>query len=192
MRSSCSGPHGHVEPARLKRAVDFIEAHLHRSITLSEITGRRRVFRAAPCTSTSRTHRGVSPMRYLHDARFARVRADLLRARHGQKASRRSRWNGASATSDASRSSYRNRFGETPSQTAPARAARAEAERRGARARVPSGRSEAPHLTRLRRRLDKTKWFSMAIECWTALSPRWRNRAARAAGAARRARTASP
>jgi len=108
-------PHGHVDPARLKRAVDFIEAHLHRSITLSEITAVAGV-PGRTLHQHFKDHRGVSPMRYLHDARFARVRADLLRGDTDESVTQIAmKWGfrhlGRFAVG------YRDRFGETPSQT---------------------------------------------------------------------------
>ena len=108
-------PHGEVDPARLKRAVDFIEAHLERPITLSDITAASGV-PGRTLHQHFKDHRGVSPMRYLHDARFARARADLLRADTDESVTRIAmKWGfrhlGRFAVG------YRYRFGETPSQT---------------------------------------------------------------------------
>ena len=108
-------PHGQVDPARLKRAVDYIEAHLHRPITLSDITAASGV-PGRTLHQHFKDHRGVSPIRYLHDARFARVREDLLRADTDESVTQIAmKWGfrhlGRFAVG------YRNRFGETPSQT---------------------------------------------------------------------------
>ena len=108
-------PHGQVDPARLKRAVDYIEAHLHRPITLSDITAASGV-PGRTLHQHFKDHRGVSPMRYLHDARFARVREDLLRADTAESVTQIAmKWGfrhlGRFAVG------YRKRFGETPSQT---------------------------------------------------------------------------
>jgi len=108
-------PHGHVDPANLKRAVDFIEAHLHQSITLSEITAVAGI-PGRTLHQHFKDHRGVSPMRYLQDARFARVREELLRGKSDESVTRIAlKWGfrhmGRFAVG------YRDRFGETPSQT---------------------------------------------------------------------------
>ena len=108
-------PRGHVDPANLKRAVDFIQAHLHRSVTLADITAAAGV-PGRTLHQHFKDHRGVSPMRYLHDARFARAREELLRAQTDESVTQiAAKWGfrhlGRFAVS------YRDRFGETPSQT---------------------------------------------------------------------------
>jgi transcriptional regulator GlxA family with amidase domain len=99
----------------VKRAVDFIEAHLHLPITLADITAATGV-PGRTLQQHFKDHRGVSPMRYLHDARFVRAREALLRAEADQSVTQIAmRWGfyhlGRFAVG------YRKRFGETPSQT---------------------------------------------------------------------------
>jgi AraC-like DNA-binding protein len=101
-------------PGSVKRAIDFIEAHLHLPVTLADISAASGV-PGRTLLQHFKDHRGMSPMRYLRDARFARVRDALMRAE------------GRSITQVASEFGfahlgrfavdYRERFGETPSQT---------------------------------------------------------------------------
>jgi transcriptional regulator GlxA family with amidase domain len=88
---------------------------LHLAITLSDITAASGI-PGRTLHQHFKSHRGVSPMRYLQDARFARVREELLRAETGENVTQIAlKWGfrhlGRFAVS------YRDRFGETPSQT---------------------------------------------------------------------------
>jgi len=104
-----------IAPANVKRAIDFIEANLQRSITLADITSAS----GAPGRTLMqhfKNHRGVSPMRYLRDARFARAREALIRPEEGDNVTQIAMaWGfghlGRFATE------YRKRFGEAPSAT---------------------------------------------------------------------------
>ena len=103
-----------VDPANVKRAIDFIEAHLREPITLGDIT-RAAGVPGRTLLQNFRDHRGTSPMRYLRDARFVRVREDLSRAPERSITRVAMLWGfyhlGRFAVE------YRKRFGETPSQT---------------------------------------------------------------------------
>lgn len=102
-----------VDPANVKRAIDFIEAHLREPITLTDIT-RASGVPGRTLLQNFKDHRGTSPMRYLRDARFARVREELARAQDSvtQVAMRWGFYHLGRFAVD-----YRKRFGETPSQT---------------------------------------------------------------------------
>jgi AraC-like DNA-binding protein len=104
-----------VAPRNVKRAIEFIQAHLQRAVTLADIAraagvpGRTLLQHFKDCE-------GVSPMRYLRDARFARTRDALLRAEADENITQIAmKWGfnhlGRFAVD------YRTRFGETPSQT---------------------------------------------------------------------------
>jgi len=103
-----------LDPANVKRAIDFIEAHLREPITLGDIT-RAAGVPGRTLLQNFKDHRGTSPMRYLRDARFERVREALLRAQDQSVTQVAMRWGfyhlGRFAVD------YRKRFGEMPSET---------------------------------------------------------------------------
>jgi AraC-like DNA-binding protein len=104
-----------VQPHNVMRAIDFIEAHLDTAITLADIT------RAAGVPGRTllqhfKDYRGVSPMRYLRDARFARAREALMRPENDESVTEIALAWGFSHLGRFA-VDYRNRFGETPSQT---------------------------------------------------------------------------
>jgi AraC-like DNA-binding protein len=104
-----------VAPGDVKRAIDFIEAHLKLPITLADIAKASGV-PGRTLLEHFKDHRSVSPMRYLRDARFARVREALSRAEGQQSVTQIAMaWGfyhlGRFAVD------YRSRFGETPSKT---------------------------------------------------------------------------
>src|SRR5205085_1462955 len=71
-----------IAPRDVKRAVDYIEANLDRPITLSDIVQ----ISGVPGRTLFKHFgdwRGVSPMRYLRNARFQQTRAELRRAAPG-------------------------------------------------------------------------------------------------------------
>ena len=71
-----------VAPGDVKRAIDFIEAHLHLPISLADIA-RASGVPGRTLLEHFKDHRSVSPMRYLRDARLARVRDALDARRQG-------------------------------------------------------------------------------------------------------------
>lgn len=106
---------GAARPRQLRRAEEFIEAHLDQPITLDDIA-------AAACTTPRslqiafRKFRDTTPMRYLRDARLARAHQDLLTAGPGSTVTDIAlRW-GFSHLGRFSQA-YRARFGETPQAT---------------------------------------------------------------------------
>ena len=105
----------HIDPRNVARAVDFIEAHLSDAITLFDIASAAGVA-GRTLLEHFKASRGVSPMRYLRDARFARAREALLRR---EKAENVTQIAMACGFSHLGRFAveYRERFGETPSET---------------------------------------------------------------------------
>ena len=104
-----------ITPRDVKRAIDYIEANLDATMGLPEIV--------AACGVPGRTliqhfrnFRGTSPMRYLRNARYQRVREALSRAEPEERITEiAARW----GFSHMGRFSveYRRRFGESPSAT---------------------------------------------------------------------------
>jgi AraC-like DNA-binding protein len=104
-----------IAPGDVKRAIDYIEAHLQLPVTLADIATASGV-PGRTLLEHFKDHRGVSPMRYLRSARLARVREALMRAEGS-----------ASVTGIAMEwgfthlgrfaIEYRGQFGESPSET---------------------------------------------------------------------------
>lgn len=104
-----------IAPGDVKRAIDFIEAHLHLPITLVDIA-RASGIPGRTLLEHFKDHRSVSPMRYLRNARLARVRQALVRTDcAGSVTQIAMEWGfnhlGRFAVE------YRNQFGESPSET---------------------------------------------------------------------------
>jgi AraC-like DNA-binding protein len=107
----------HFAPGDVKRAIDFIEAHVQLPITLTDIT-RAAGVPGRTLLAHFKHHCGVSPMRFLKTARLARVRDALKRADRGA---------GTDVTRIATEwgfthlgrfaVEYREQFGESPSET---------------------------------------------------------------------------
>lgn len=108
-------PHVAIAPADVKRAINYIQAHLDSPLTITDIATASNV-PGRTLFKHFKDWKGVSPMRYLRDARLARVR-DALRAADAEQ----------SITTIALRFGfthmgrfaleYRRRFGESPSET---------------------------------------------------------------------------
>jgi AraC-like DNA-binding protein len=104
-----------ILPRDAKRAIDFIEANIAEAITLPDIVAASGVA-GRTLLKHFRDFHGTSPMRYLRDARFVKVREALRRAdledSVGQIAA-------AWGFNHLSRFAveYRHRFGENPSTT---------------------------------------------------------------------------
>jgi AraC-like DNA-binding protein len=104
-----------VAPGDVKRAIDFIEAHLHLPLTLADVA------RAAGVPGRTllehfKSHRSVSPMRYLRDARLTRVRHMLARGDAGESITQVAMTWGFSHLGRFA-VDYRAHFGESPSET---------------------------------------------------------------------------
>ena len=104
-----------VTPRDVKRAIDYIEANLDTAIGLPDLV--------AACGVPGRTlikhfrdFKGTSPMRYLQNSRYQRVREALSRAEPEQSVTEIAlKW----GFTHIGRFSveYRKRFGESPSRT---------------------------------------------------------------------------
>jgi AraC-like DNA-binding protein len=104
-----------VTPRDVKRAIDYIEANLDVAIGLPEIVAASGV-PGRTLIQHFRDFKGTSPMRYLHTARYQKVREALSRAEPEASITEiAARW----GFSHMGRFSvdYRSRFGETPSGT---------------------------------------------------------------------------
>lgn len=104
-----------VAPRDVKRAIDYIEAHLDRALTVADLV---KVTGVAGRTLFMhfKNFEGVSPMRYLRNARLRQVRQTLLRADPGASVTEIAMGSGFTHMGRFS-SAYRRRFGESPSQT---------------------------------------------------------------------------
>src|SRR5262249_6397399 len=104
-----------IVPRGVKRAIAYMQAHLGEPITIAQIvqasgTARRTLFKHF------QDFRGVSPMEYLRNARFERVRQALMRGDRRQSVTAIAMaWGFGHLGRFAV--DYRRRFGESPSQT---------------------------------------------------------------------------
>jgi AraC-like DNA-binding protein len=104
-----------VAPGDVKRAIDFMEAHLRLPISLADIAQASGV-PGRTLLEHFRHHRGVSPMRYLREARLARVRQALISADAGKSVTDIAMEWGFNHLSRFALE-YRSQFGENPSET---------------------------------------------------------------------------
>jgi transcriptional regulator GlxA family with amidase domain len=104
-----------IAPRDVRRAIDYMEAHLDEAISVADLV-RETGVAGRTLFMHFKSFKGVSPMRYLRNARLRQVRQALLRAEPG--ASIADIATGAGFTHMGRFSlEYRRRFGETPSQT---------------------------------------------------------------------------
>jgi AraC-like DNA-binding protein len=106
---------GRPAPAAVKRAIDYVQSHLDRQITLSDLTAAAGVSGSTLLRHFS-SFMGESPLAYVRGQRLRHAREELLRAE-----------NGISVTDVAARwgfthfgrfaAQYRRVFGERPSDT---------------------------------------------------------------------------
>ena len=104
-----------IAPRDVKRAIDYMEAHLDSAVTLEAIVEASGVA-GRTLLKHFRDTKGVSPMRYLCDARFKKVREALARAHPGESVTTIAMRSGFSHLGRFS-VEYRRRFGESPSDT---------------------------------------------------------------------------
>lgn len=102
-------------PRAVKRAIDYLEAHLDEAVTLSDLVAAAGV-PGRTLFKHFRDSKGVPPMRYLRYARLERVRQALSRAEPGQSVTDIALSFGFSHLGRFS-IEYRKRFGESPSAT---------------------------------------------------------------------------
>jgi AraC-like DNA-binding protein len=102
-------------PRNVKRALDFMEANMDVPISIADIVAAAGV-PGRTLFKHFKDWRGISPMQHLRNARFAKVRQVLLQAgSEGSVTDIAMRWGFAHMGRFAVE--YRQRFGETPSDT---------------------------------------------------------------------------
>jgi transcriptional regulator GlxA family with amidase domain len=104
-----------ITPRDLRRAIDYMEANIGAPITIADIAEASGI-PGRTMFQHFRDFRGTSPMRYLRDARFERVR-DALRRTQSEEgvAAVAHRWGFTHMGRFAVE--YRKCFGESPSET---------------------------------------------------------------------------
>jgi transcriptional regulator GlxA family with amidase domain len=104
-----------IAPRDVKRAIDYIEAHLDSVVTLADIVAASQV-PGRTLFKPFKDYRGASPRRYLRIASLKKVREALQRAEPEQDiAEVAMRWQFEHMGRFAVE--YRKRFGESPSET---------------------------------------------------------------------------
>jgi AraC-like DNA-binding protein len=104
-----------ILPRDVRRALEYIDAHLDAPITLAGLAAVTGV-PGRTLVKHFKDHHGVSPMRYWRNQRFARVRQRLLQARDGETVTDiATAWGFYHLGRFALE--YSQRFGESPSQT---------------------------------------------------------------------------
>ncbi len=102
-------------PRDIKRAVDYIEAHLDMPVTMADLVAASQV-PGRTLFQHFRDFKGISPMRYLREARFERVRSSLLAAEPDERVTDiAANWGFTHLGRFAV--DYRRRYGECPSDT---------------------------------------------------------------------------
>ena len=104
-----------ITPGDLRRAIDYMEANLAAPITIADIAEASGIA-GRTLFQYFRDFRGTSPMRYLRDARFEKVRDALKRAQSEEGVAELAmKWGFSHLGRFAVE--YRKRFGESPSKT---------------------------------------------------------------------------
>lgn len=104
-----------IAPGDVKRAIDFIEAHVELPLTLTDIA-RASGVPGRTLLEHFKLHCGVSPMRYVRNARLARVREALIRTDGSRSVTEIAmEWGFTHLGRFALE--YREQFGESPSET---------------------------------------------------------------------------
>jgi AraC-like DNA-binding protein len=117
-----------ITPRNVRRAIDYIDAHLDQAITIADIVKAT----GAPGRTLFmhfKEFKGVSPMRYIRNARFQRVRETLQGAEPEASVTViAASWGFAHLGRFSAE--YRRRFGESPSETLRRRPGKARARRK--------------------------------------------------------------
>jgi AraC-like DNA-binding protein len=104
-----------AEPRYVRRAVEYLDTHLSRQITMAELTGETGVSARSLQLGFQR-HRGCSPLHFLHARRLQRARVLLLTDEALQSVRQAAELAGFQHMGRFS-VQYRERFGETPTST---------------------------------------------------------------------------
>jgi AraC-like DNA-binding protein len=105
-----------ILPRDVRRAIDFIEAHLTSPITIADIVAATGV-PGRTLFKHFRDYKGVSPIRYLRNARFQSVRDALSKAQPEQSSVTGIAASWGFVHPGRFSVEYRRRFGESPSET---------------------------------------------------------------------------
>jgi AraC-like DNA-binding protein len=104
-----------ITPRDIRHAVDYLEAHLDSPLTVADLVAASQVA-GRTLFQHFRDFTGTSPMRYLRNVRFAKVRDALLRAEPEESVTVIAMACGFTHMSRFALE-YRHRFGERPSDT---------------------------------------------------------------------------
>jgi transcriptional regulator GlxA family with amidase domain len=104
-----------IAPRDVRRAVEYIEAHLDEAVTVADLV-RATGVAGRTLFMHFKSFKGVSPMRYLRGARLRKAREALLRAEPEASVTDIAMNAGFTHMGRFS-STYRRRFGESPSET---------------------------------------------------------------------------
>jgi len=104
-----------VAPRDVKRAIDYMQAHLGAPISVADIAEASGIA-GRTLFKHFRDFHGISPMRYLRNARLEQVRQALMRAQPGESITGIAMGWGFGHMGRFS-VEYRRRFGESPSRT---------------------------------------------------------------------------
>jgi transcriptional regulator GlxA family with amidase domain len=102
-------------PRDVRRAIDYIDAHLDQAVTIADLVAATGVA-GRTLFMHFKSFKGVSPMRYLRNARLRQVRERLLRSEPGSSVTEIAMNSGFTHMGRFSLV-YRERFGENPSET---------------------------------------------------------------------------
>lgn len=109
------GRQTNVAPRDVQRAIDYMQSHLDLPLTLSDIVAASGI-PGRTLLKHFRDHHGVSPMRYLRNARLARVR-EALRHAVGRESVTQIALSLGFEHLGRFAVEYRRHFGESPSET---------------------------------------------------------------------------
>lgn len=104
-----------IAPRDVKRAIDYVEAHLASAVTLADLVEASGV-PGRTLFKHFRDSKGVTPMRYVRNARFKKVREVLMRAQPGETVTAIATGWGFSHMGRFAVEYFRH-FGESPSET---------------------------------------------------------------------------
>jgi AraC-like DNA-binding protein len=105
---------GPILPRHVRRAQEYLQAHAHEPVNVQQLAEVVNVS-ARSLYSGFKEFLGVSPMHYLRDLRMERVRLELLAAQDASVTNVALRWGFMHLGRFSG--DYRQRYGETPSQT---------------------------------------------------------------------------
>ncbi|MFG3493466.1 AraC family transcriptional regulator [Streptomyces sp. NPDC047886] len=109
-------PERALRPAPVKRVMDAVQERPEYPFTTGELAELGRVS-VRRLQESFRAHVGMTPMAYVRDVRLARVREALLGAEPGAATVGETAWRWGFTHLGRFAAQYRDKFGETPSQT---------------------------------------------------------------------------